>query len=148
MIAIKKISAIELYPIRHAILRKGEPFEKCIYPNDGANSTFHFGVYVNGVLAGVVSVFETKNAAFVDELQFQIRGMAVSEQYQKKGYGTALIREVESYLTTNHTHYTLWFNARIIAVGFYEKMGFNKFGELFEIDPIGMHYIMNKKTGV
>ena len=145
MIAIKKITANELYPIRHEILRKREPFEKCIYPNDNAASTLHFGLYENDVLAGVVSVFETKSVVFEDEKQFQIRGMAVLNEHQKKGYGAALVREVESYLKANESHYTIWFNARIIAVGFYEKMGFEKIGNPFEIDTIGIHYIMYKK---
>ncbi len=147
MIALKKITPTELYPIRHEILRKGEPFEKCIYANDDAESTCHFGLYEDGVLAGVVSLFETKSTSFNDALQFQIRGMAVLEQHQKKGYGAALVRAVELHLNANHSHYTLWFNARIIAVGFYEKMGFEKIGDQFEIEPIGMHYIMHKKTG-
>ncbi|WP_309641993.1 GNAT family N-acetyltransferase [Flavobacterium sp.] len=145
MIVIKKITADELYPIRHEILRKGETFEKCIYPNDNAASTFHLGLYEDAVLAGVVSVFQTKSVVFKDEKQFQIRGMAVLNKHQKKGYGAALVREVESYLKANENNYTLWFNARIIAVGFYEKMGFEKIGNAFEIDTIGIHYIMYKK---
>ncbi|WP_298221605.1 GNAT family N-acetyltransferase [Flavobacterium sp.] len=147
MMVIKKITAATLYPIRHEILRKGEPLEKCIYPNDDAETTFHFGLYEDNLLAGVISVFETKSAVFNDEKQFQIRGMAVLEQHQKKGYGAALVHEAESHLKTHHNNYTLWFNARIKAVGFYEKLGFEKTGQPFEIDTIGIHYIMYKKTG-
>lgn len=145
MFEIKKIPASALYPIRHEILRKGEPIEKCIYPNDNAETTTHFGLYEKNMLVGVISIFETSNALFSDVKQFQIRGMAVIEKYQKKGYGAALVNEAVAFLKTNEENYTLWFNARIIAVGFYEKLGFEKIGDAFEIDTIGVHYIMYKK---
>lgn len=146
MFEIKKIPASALYPIRHEILRKGEPIEKCIYPNDNAETTTHFGLYQKNMLVGVISIFETSNALFSDAKQFQIRGMAVLETHQKKGYGAALVNEAVAYLKTNEENYTLWFNARIIAVGFYEKLGFEKIGDAFEIDTIGVHYVMYKKT--
>lgn len=145
MFEIKKITASALYPIRHEILRKGEPFEKCIYPNDNAETTFHFGLHEKDILVGVISVFKTSHPLFSDDKQFQIRGMAVLETHQKKGYGAALVNEAVAFLKTNEENYTLWFNARIIAVGFYEKLGFEKIGNAFEIDTIGVHYIMCKK---
>jgi ribosomal protein S18 acetylase RimI-like enzyme len=144
MYTIKKISAIETYPLRHAVLRKGESFEKCIYPNDDAESTLHFGLFENSNLVGMVSVFQTKKDLFNSEKQFQIRGMAVLEEHQKKGYGAALIQHAVSYLQ-KEKDFLIWFNARIIALGFYEKLGFEKTGKPFEIVPIGIHYIMFKK---
>ena len=144
MIAIKKISSSEALPIRHLVLRKGQAIEKCIYLNDDSETTSHFGLYENDTLSAIISVFQTKNKIFTDEKQFQIRGMAVLENHQKKGFGAALVRHVEAYLK-KQKQYTIWFNARNIAVGFYEKMDFVKIGVPFEIDTIGVHYIMYKK---
>jgi GNAT superfamily N-acetyltransferase len=96
-------------------------------------------------LVGVISIFETSNPLFNDVKQFQIRGMAVLETHQKKGYGATLVNEAVAYLKTHENNYTLWFNARIIAIGFYEKLGFEKIGDAFEIDTIGVHYMMYKK---
>lgn len=144
MYTLKKITALETYPLRHAILRKGEPIEKCIYPNDNSLSTLHFGLFENSVLVGIVSVFQTQKELFDDEKQFQIRGMAVLEEHQKKGYGAALIQHAVTYLQKEE-NFLIWFNARIIALGFYEKLGFEKTGEPFEIEPVGIHYIMFKK---
>ena len=144
MISIKKITAAEALPIRHQILRKGERIEKCMYPGDDFESTFHFGLFEEEVLSGIISVFETKNNIFTDEKQFQIRGMAVLENNRKKGFGVILVCHVEAYLKKEN-QYTIWFNARIVAIGFYEKLGYVKIGEPFEIDTIGIHYIMYKK---
>jgi ribosomal protein S18 acetylase RimI-like enzyme len=55
-----------------------------------------------------------------------------------------LVQHVETYLKKEN-QYTIWFNARIIAIGFYEKLGYVKIGEPFEIDTIGIHYIMYKQ---
>jgi ribosomal protein S18 acetylase RimI-like enzyme len=144
MIQIRKITASETYPLRHAILRQNEPIEKCIYPFDTAATTLHFGLFENNALLGIISVFETKKEVFIDQKQFQIRGMAVLENHQKKGHGAALVKHTMNYLQ-NEQEYLIWFNARIIALGFYEKLGFEKIGPEFEIDPIGMHYIMYKR---
>jgi ribosomal protein S18 acetylase RimI-like enzyme len=70
--------------------------------------------------------------------------MAVLENHQKKGYGAALVQHAMSYLQ-KEKEFLVWFNARIIALGFYEKLGFQKIGIEFEIVPIGMHYIMYKR---
>jgi GNAT superfamily N-acetyltransferase len=144
MITIKKITATKALPIRHQILRKGEPIEKCMYPGDDFESTLHFGLFENEILSGIISVFETKNKVFNDEKQFQIRGMAVLENKRKKGFGAALVHHVEVYLK-KEKQYAIWFNARIVAIGFYEKLGYVKIGAPFEIDTIGIHYIMHKK---
>lgn len=144
MIQIRKITAAETYPLRHKILRKNEPIEKCVYPFDTADSTVHFGLFENNILLGIISVFETKKEVFNDKKQFQIRGMAVLENHQKNGYGATLVKHTMTYLQKEQ-EFLIWFNARIIALGFYEKLGFEKIGTEFEIVPIGMHYIMYKR---
>ena len=70
--------------------------------------------------------------------------MAVLENQQKKGYGAALVRHTMAHLQ-KEKEYLVWFNARIIALGFYEKLGFQITGTEFEIVPIGMHFIMYKR---
>jgi predicted GNAT family N-acyltransferase len=39
----------------------------------------------------------------------------------------------------------LWCNARIAAVDFYKKHGFQTFGEKFDILYVGEHYVMLKE---
>lgn len=144
MFQIKKIAASETYPLRHAILRQNEPIEKCIYPHDTDATTLHFGLFENELLVGIVSIFETKKDLFEDVKQFQIRGMAVLESHQKKGYGAVLIQHALDDYLKKEKEFLIWFNARVIAIGFYEKLGFETTGNAFEIVPIGMHYIMFK----
>lgn len=141
---IKKIAASATFEVRHPVLRNGKPIESCRFEGDDLPSTQHFGLYEKNHLVGVISVFEKKNALFSDENQAQIRGMAVLETNQKKGFGRLLVEYCENILQMEHKS-LIWFNARENAVGFYKKLGYKTIGNIFEIEGVGPHYVMYKK---
>lgn len=140
---IKSIKAQETYTIRQAVLRQGLPIESCVFPNDDSNSTVHLGYFENENLVGVISLFLNSNEIFEVQNQYQIRGMAVLENYQKKGIGNALVKEAEKLLYDKNINF-IWFNARENAVGFYEKLGYKTFGTRFDISGVGFHFVMYK----
>jgi GNAT superfamily N-acetyltransferase len=144
MFVVKKITALETYSVRHQVLRKGKPIETCAFIGDDEAATTHFGLFKNEKLIGVVSVFKTKNELFDAESQFQIRGMAVLEEFQNQGFGTQLLTVAEKFCTEENTA-ILWFNAREKAVSFYKKLGFEIIGDSFEINTIGTHFVMLKR---
>lgn len=144
MTEIKEISALETYPVRHPVLRNGKPVEGCHFDGDELETTKHFGYFDHGRLVGVASLFASKNEAFKGLKQFQLRGMAVLLDHQKKGIGENLVYHSEMYATRKNAD-LIWFNAREIAVGFYQKLGYEIFGKPFDIADIGPHYIMLKK---
>ena len=144
MIEIKKITVKTVYPIRNLVLRKGKPIESCHFIDDEKETTQHFGAIIDNKTIGVVSIFEQSNPIFLEKKQFQIRGMAVLEEFQKKGFGNLLIKKSEVYCL----HYgadLIWFNARENAKLFYEKLDYIAIECPFEIKDIGLHYIMYKK---
>ncbi len=145
MIKINKISYIETYPIRHAILRAGKPIETCFFEGDDLPTTTHFGLFVDKKITGVVSIFKNKNDIFIHSNQLQIRGMAVLEEAQKLGYGKLLILECERYAISLKTN-LIWFNAREKAITFYEKQDYKKHGDSFNIANVGVHFLMKKET--
>jgi GNAT superfamily N-acetyltransferase len=140
---ITQISVEETIIVRHPVLRKGMPIETCQFDGDDLTTTIHFGFFENNLLIGVISLFKQKNGTFIDKEQFQIRGMAVLENHQKKGIGQALINHCENYVLSKKNS-LIWFNARVNAVPFYEKMGYCKVGVPFDIEPIGTHFLMTK----
>lgn len=81
---------------------------------------------------------------FLKKKQFQIRGMAVLEEFQNHGYGKLLIEKGEDYFLSLQAD-LIWFNARENAVPFYEKLNYTAITQPFEIKDIGIHYIMFKK---
>jgi len=140
---IREITALETFSVRHPVLRAGKPVESCHFDGDNLDSTKHFGWFENDILAGIVTVLENQSGNFSDVKQFQLRGMAVLENYQKKGIGEKLVLAAENYSKSQNGN-LIWFNAREIAIGFYEKCGYKKAGNLFEIPGVGPHYIMYK----
>jgi GNAT superfamily N-acetyltransferase len=144
MFVIKEISAFETIIVRHPVLRFGKPIESCRFEGDYLPTTIHFGLFYENEISAVVSVFESKNNLFLEENQFQIRGMAVLEQHQKKGFGEALLKYCENQIR-NKMGKIIWFNARETAICFYEKSAYQKIGDGFEIADIGIHYVLFKK---
>jgi GNAT superfamily N-acetyltransferase len=140
---IEKITDLETYSVRHDVLRKGKPIKTCQFEGDDLSSTHHFGYFVNNDLVGIISIFKNNNGIFAANNQYQIRGMAVLESYQKKGIGELLVKYCEAYCKKLQS-YLIWFNARTAAVGFYEKLACAKVGTAFEIKDVGEHYLMSK----
>ena len=69
--------------------------------------------------------------------------MATLAKSQKQGTAKALLDFAFERLQ-NQNQEILWCDARLMAIGFYEKMGFTKQGEMYEIPLIGPHYLMWK----
>ena len=141
---IHKITAADTFVVRHPVLREDKPRESCRFEGDDLATTTHFGLFVDHRLAGVASVFESSSLQFPEKTQFQLRGMAVLEQHRKKGFGEDLLRHAETYVKSLNGE-ILWFNARIVAVPFYERCGYKIVGEGFAIGDIGQHFVMFKR---
>lgn len=145
---IARIDAQATYAIRHQILRPSEPIEACAYPGDFDDETFHLGTYAGAhakeKLVGIASYYLESHKAFQDQVQFRLRGMATLPEARGQGFGAALIDSAVSILKQNQAT-LLWCNARLSAVPFYKKLGFEIHGDLFEIANIGPHYVMYKR---
>ena len=140
---IKEIQSSETYLVRQEELRKGKPLETCHFEGDDAETTMHFGIELNEKIIGIVSVYQVNSQLFDIENQFQIRGMAVLNEFQGNGFGSQLLAEAENYCTSQKAS-VIWFNAREKAVPFYKKSGYQTKGDSFEIPEVGIHFIMFK----
>ena len=140
---IKEIQSSETYLVRQEELRKGKPLETCHFEGDDEKTTKHFGIELNEKIIGIVSVYQVNSQLFFNENQFQIRGMAVLEAHQQKGYGALLIERAEKYCFEKNAS-VIWFNDREKAVPFYEKNGYQTKGNSFEIPEVGIHFVMFK----
>ena len=144
MQSIKEITALETFSVRQPVLRPGKSMETCHFDGDNLASTRHFGLFLDEKLAGIASLFQEKTNLLTENNQFQLRGMAVLDQFQKKGIGESLVKHAEENAKSRDAE-VIWFNAREIAVGFYEKLGYKVIGAPFNIGDIGTHFIMHKK---
>ncbi|WMI64326.1 GNAT family N-acetyltransferase [Aestuariibaculum sp. YM273] len=140
---IRIIDASETIPVRHPVLRPGKPIESCNFDGDDLETTFHLGIYLNNQIVGVVSYFKNCNDLLTESSQYQLRGMAVLEDFQGKGLGNLLVQQGDLLLKERHIK-TLWCNAREVATTFYQKNDFTIIGDPFNIKDIGLHYVMYK----
>lgn len=143
MVFVKKINSNTTFQVRQPVLRPGKPVESCIFEGDDLETTTHLGLYNNSKLAGIVSIFASCHKSFPQVGQFQLRGMAVLDEFQKKGYGERLVSEAEICIKEQNGS-LIWFNAREAAVDFYKKMGYEIVGDAFDIPTIGIHFVMRK----
>ncbi len=140
---ITRISPPQAYPLRHAVLRPHQSLEACKYPADFEKDSFHLGAFIGESLISVASFYQEDHPKIVGTPLFRLRGMATLPDYRNQGAGAALIREAEKILEARDAS-GWWCNARTTVSQYYEKMGMEAVGEVFEIVPIGPHRLMKK----
>ncbi|RAV30111.1 GNAT family N-acetyltransferase [Sinomicrobium soli] len=140
---VKFIDAARTYEVRHPVLREGLPLSSCIFEGDDDPGTFHLGVFDGDRLAGVVTLLERNNPVFDVHRQFQLRGMAVMPEYRGERLGYRLVRAAEEEVMRRSGSF-IWMNARKVAIGFYEHIGYAITGEEFLIETAGPHYLMSR----
>lgn len=140
-VAVRQISAAETIPLRHAVLRPGRPVETASFHGDDLPSTIHFGVFRNGELLCIASLFEATLPEEPGLAAIQLRGMATAAEAQRTGLGRALVLACAEFARHKRAQ-VLWCNARMYASGFYSKLGFNIVGNEFDIPDVGPHFRM------
>ena len=138
---ICQIDAAETRSLRHAILRPNQPFDATRYPLDEEPATGHFGAFLGDRLVGVASVFHEARPGDTDPRAWRLRGMATFEEERGQGIGSALMQACFDHIRAAGGA-TLWFNARTTAAGFYGRFGFVVQGDVFDIEGIGPHVVM------
>jgi len=145
-IKVREISAEDTFNLRREVLRPGKPIKECQFDGDFAGDTIHLGVFVQNKLTGVASFMKNSNPLFSPKNQFQLRGMAIAQDFKQKGLGAQLLMEGEIKINT-HPDTLLWFNARVQAIEFYRKFEYATKGKEFDIPGVCKHVVMYKRLG-
>jgi len=141
--AIRPITAETARPLRQAILRPHQSVDEMVFPGDDDPVTGHFGAFVGDKLVGIVSLYAVAPPSLLPQPAWQLRMMGVLPKYQHLGAGRALVQACVTH-ARHHDGQTLWCNARIKAVPFYTRLGFQILGEAFELPGIGLHHFMHR----
>ncbi|HAZ12424.1 MAG: hypothetical protein A2X86_15915 [Bdellovibrionales bacterium GWA2_49_15] len=144
---VLRIHPKDTISIRHQMLRSGKPIDSCIYNGDDDEQTFHLGAFVDTKLVSVASFYFEKHPILLPPYQYRLRGMATLSEHQRSGLSSELLKMAFPIIKQNLAS-LLWCNARLTAVGFYEKVGFERVGESFNISDIGEHILMTKKIEI
>ena len=127
--------------LRFRVLRKNQPRKSAHYPGiDVDKRTKFLGAFIEEKLVGCATLqVDPKNGC-----KYRIRGMAVEPDYRNRGIGTKIVEKLKVVAKKEDTG--IWCNARIKAITMYERCGFKKVSDVFEIKPIGLHYDMEWKN--
>jgi predicted GNAT family N-acyltransferase len=139
-----RITAEDARPIRHRVLRPGQPPDRLVYPGDDAPTTLHLGVRApTGELVSAASFYDEPMPG-TGVQAIRLRGMATLPEHRSQGHGRRLIETACAVLTAsnNGQRPTLWCNARVSAAGYYRRLGFVQIGDVFDIADIGAHTVM------
>lgn len=142
---VLRITAQDTYPIRQQVLIPDHDLKKAKFESDeDEDISFHLGAFIESKLVSVASFYYERNTLFQDLHQYQLRGMATLPEFQGQGLSSELLKMAFPIIKQNFCT-LLWCNARTTAIGFYEKVGFQKFDEnIFDIEGIGPHVLMFK----
>ena len=137
---IKQITAVKAYPLRQEILRPDGTLEDCQFDGDELASTIHFGLFDGDALVAIASVYcrdYESNEYYVGK-GYQLRSMAVAKAVQGQGVGQRLLTAICDEMKAMDVDY-LWANARVSAVAFYQRAGFDISPDVFDIADVGPH---------
>jgi GNAT superfamily N-acetyltransferase len=143
---VLRINASDTYPIRQQVLIPDHDSKKIKFEfDDDEDISFHLGAFKDSKLVSVASFYYDRNTTFTDQHQYQLRGMATLPEYQGQGLSSELLNMAFPIIKQNFCT-LLWCNARVSAVGYYQKVGFVIHEDkVFEIEGIGPHVLMSKK---
>jgi GNAT superfamily N-acetyltransferase len=132
-LAVRVVSAADVWELRTSVLRPGMTVSPTEF--DELPTTRHVAAFAGDKIVGCATVFPAPYDDVGDA--WQLRGMAVAADHQGGGVGAKvllgaidLVRDAGAPL--------LWANARMTALGFYERLGFSAVGEEFTHGPLAL----------
>ncbi|MCB0401013.1 MAG: GNAT family N-acetyltransferase [Flavobacteriales bacterium] len=139
---VRLISPEETYPLRLEVLWPHlDRLDQCGIDVDETEGTFHVGALKDGKVVAIGTFLIQRNEQFDAKKQYRLRAMASSPDVRGGNYGKRVIDFALDKLK-NEGIDLLWCDARKIALGFYEKMGFEVTGDFYEVRNIGPHKLM------
>lgn len=143
---LSKVAVETILHLRHRMLRQGMPFESANFPGDDAPGVMHFAVTRRGdanAQAGpegsAVCCLTLMVAEWDGREAWQLRGMATATEYHGHGLGRRLFAYALEEARRQQPEWPIWCNARVSAIGFYERVGWEVVSEEFEIAYAGPH---------
>jgi predicted GNAT family N-acyltransferase len=122
--------------LRDVVLRK--PLGLSLFDEDltAEAADVHFGAFVNDRLIAVLLLTKLNGS------DIKMRQVAVDEDFRLLKAGTKLVQIAESY-ARNAGYRKMVLNARKTAIGFYEKLGCQKQGDIFT--EVGIAHLKMQK---
>lgn len=139
-LTLRPAAVEEILPLRQVVLIDGTDHPSPEFDGDRETTTLHIGVFdaANRAVACATVMQQSDN----DTPAWRLRGMATDPAYRGEGVGAAVMRYLQQMLVEADGPMRMWCNARINAVPFYRRTGWQTVGETFTIAGVGPHVRM------
>jgi GNAT superfamily N-acetyltransferase len=141
-VVVRRAELVEIFQLRWDVLRPDRPIEAAQFPGDHAPETIHVGAFAGD--RNIACATATR-VDWQGQPAWQLRGMGVAAEWQKRGVGQRVLAEIESLVRQASDIRLIWCNGREEAVKFYEKQAWRVASEAFHIADVGPHYKMTKE---
>lgn len=128
-------------PIRHLVLRPHQSFEATVYPGDTDEPTRHAAFLEDDRVVAAASIYRESPPAEQSTDAWRLRGMAVLPEWRRRGAGRAVLQRIVDHARANGAAF-VWCNARVSAADYYERLGFRREGDIYDMPPLGPHVFM------
>ena len=137
---VVEITAGDTHPLRRRVLRDGTIADVVVFDGDDDSTTFHLGVRDTGELIAISTWMRRPHPDLAAINAYQLRGMAIAPGRQGGGIGSLLLdRGIERCRTRSAD--LVWARARLSALGFYERHGFETRGSGYTDPTTGLPHI-------
>mgnify|MGYP003407697792 CR=1 FL=1 len=128
-----------IFDLRRAVLRPGLPAQASVYPEEDHPEVFHLAArdLHAGTVIGCATFFPQ---ALDGQPGWRFRGMATAAEQRGRGIGSAVLARGIAEVAGRGGR-LVWCNGRTNAAGFYQRHGFSKHGEEFDVPPLGPHFV-------
>lgn len=137
-----KTESKNIINLRHKVLRNGYPIEEVMFKEDELISSRHYAMICNEKIIACITLLESE---FDSQPAWQLRAMAVEEEYRGSGLGSELLDFAIKDIKQDSVLKNIWCNSRVTSKGFYKKFGFQEIGENFVFGNAGESIKMLRK---
>jgi predicted GNAT family N-acyltransferase len=130
MITLVDLTAAETHELRRSLLRSGTSSDEVVFDGDELADTFHLGARVDRELVTISSWMRRRYPDLPEHAGHQLRGMATVPAARRSGVGAEVLAAgVRRCARAGST--VVWARARVDALSFYERHGFETRGEQY-----------------
>lgn len=139
-VRIVELTAADTHPLRRSVLRDGTRSDQVVFDGDDESTTFHLGVHDGDALIAISTWMARRYPDLPALAGYQLRGMAIDPAHRGTGVGAALLDGGIDRCRSQAAD-VVWARARIAALGFYERHGFETKGPEYTDLTTGLPHI-------
>jgi predicted GNAT family N-acyltransferase len=128
MIEVVELTAAQTHPLRRSLLRDGTRSDVVTFDGDELATTFHLGATIEGRLVTISTWVLRRYPDLPEHEGHQLRGMATEPDARGTGASAAVLRAGLARCAAAGSS-VVWARARVAALSFYERYGFEVRGD-------------------